>query len=136
MQLANSETEFVFVTTQEIEDLLSGWRSVAGVLRDEADERGAAIIERRARELADWFAAKGNETVSVADASEATRYSPDHLRRQLSSGDLKNVGERGRPRIRRSDLQPKRFQRLARSKSQSYDPIADVRALKEIRRGA
>jgi hypothetical protein len=136
MPRAKLGNEFVFVTTQEIEELLNRWRSLASALRDELDERGAAIIERRARELAEWFAAKGDEPVSVAEASEATGYTQDHLRRQLGSGELKNAGERGRPRIRRGEVQPKGFQRLARSKSQSYDPIADVRALNEIRRGA
>jgi hypothetical protein len=125
-----NEGEFVFVTAHEIDELVKRWRSLASVVRDELDERGAAIVERRTRELEELFMAKGNESVSAADASEATGYSQDHLRRQLGSG----AGERGRPRMRRGDLPPKGFRRLARSRSQSYDPIADVRALKKMAR--
>ena len=132
----NDENHFVFVTTEEIGEFLAGWRKLAATLRDELDERAAAGIERRARELEDWITAKGNEVVSVALASEATGYSPDHLRRQLSTGELRNAGERGNPRLRRSDLRPKGARRLAGVKRESYDPIADARSLKEIRRGA
>jgi hypothetical protein len=136
MPHGNADTGFVFLTRHEIDEFLKRWRSLAGLLRDELDERGAAIIERRACELENWVATKGNESVSVADASDATGYSPDHLRRQLSSGELQNAGERGKLRVRRADLRPKGGQRLARAKAETYDPIADVRALREIRRGA
>ena len=93
MPQPSNDGEFVFLTTGEIDELLTGWRQRAGILRDELDERGANIIEKRARELEEWFATKSNESVSVAEASDATGYSQDHLRRQLSSGELRNAGE-------------------------------------------
>jgi hypothetical protein len=132
--MPHDDRAFVFLATEEIEGFLKGWRSLATTLRTEFDERGAAVIERRAHELENWIAAKSEDAVSVADASDATGYSPDHIRRQLSSGNLPNVGEPGRPRIRRGDLRPKRGRKLAASAAESYDVAADVRALR-IRRG-
>ena len=136
MLRANDESHFVFLTSNEIEDFVKQWTSLAATLRAEFDERGAAITEKRARELQEWIAAKRDDTISVNEASAVSGFSTDHLRRQLGSGDLKNAGERGRPRIRRGEVRPKGFQRLARSNTKSYDPVADVRALEEIRRGA
>jgi hypothetical protein len=135
MLQTNSDCQYVFLSTGEIDELLAGWRARACALRDELDERGAALLERRAHELEAWFATKRSESVSVAEASDATGYSEDHLRRQLSSGELRNAGERGRPRLRRGDLRPKGGRRLARGKSASYDLGADARSL-GIRRGA
>ena len=131
----NDDNDFVFLTSDEINQFIDEWTSLAATLRSEFDERGAAIIEKRAREFQAWIGAKRDDLVSVNTASDASGFSADHLRRQLGLGDLKNAGERRRPRLRRGDLRPKGFQRLARSKSQSYDAIADARALKEIRRG-
>jgi len=88
--------------------------------------------ERFCREvLADFEAliiAEDDRLLTLADASEASGYSPDHLRRLHRQGAL--PGERRGRRIffRSADLprKPKsqRMQSLGR-----YDPVADARQL-------
>src|SRR6478609_4213440 len=135
MPRANENNHFLFLTEEEIGRFLTGWRELAATLREELDERGSALTEKRARELEEWLATKRGESVSIAEASDATGYSTDHLRRQLGTGELQNAGERGKPRVRRGDLRPKGGRRLAPAKGESYDPNADVRSLRN-RRGA
>src|SRR5689334_9564722 len=103
MPPADDDNRFVFLTSDEIDEFVKEWTSLAAALRSEFDERGAAITEKRARELQEWIAAKRDETISVNEASAVSGFSTDHLRRQLGSGDLKNAGDRGKSRIRRGD---------------------------------
>ena len=125
---------YVFITTAEVHVFLSSWRERAGVLRSEGDERGATLIERRANEVEAWLRGKADAALTPRSASEATGYSEDHIRRQLSHGELRNVGGKGKPLVRRGDLRPKRPSTLVETNTDAYDVDADVRSL-QIRRG-
>ena len=121
-----ADDAFVFFSFAEVRAFLSERRAEADILRRYLDDRGAALAEKFAIELED--------AVTVNDAAQATGFSADHIRRRLSNGELNNVGNPGKPAIRRGDLRPKRKKTLARENADSYDVAADVRALR-IRRG-
>jgi len=125
---------YVYLMTSEVRDFLAALREDATTLRRHFDERGAALTEKFAAELETFLRSKADDAVSVADAARASGLSEDHLRRQLSAGVLSNVGVPGKPRIRRSELRPKRKKSLARNDADSYDVAADVRSLR-VRRG-
>ena len=129
-----AENTYVFLTIGEVRAFVAQRRADAETLRRYCDERGAALAEAFTAELESFLRVKAEETVSVGDAAHATGFSADHLRRQLSTGELHNAGIPQKPAIRRSDLRPKRNKPLARENVESYDVAADVRALR-IRRG-
>jgi hypothetical protein len=128
------EDSYVFVTSAECDTFLSNWRGLAQTLRQEGDERGAALIDRRAAELDAWLHDQAGAAASVQTAAAATGYSEDHLRRQITRGEVPNVGVKHKPAIRRGDLRPKHARSLAPPGKQSYNANADIRLL-QIRRG-
>lgn len=129
-----ADDAFVFLSFAEVRAFLSERRVEANILRSNFDDRGAALTEKFAAELESFVQARADDSVTVNEASVATGFSTDHIRRRLSTGDLTNVGVAQRPAIRRGDLHPKRKKTLARESAGSYDVAADVRALR-IRRG-
>ena len=81
---------------------LEEWRAL-GVRVD-----GAKLAEEV---LADLHAIDGAaviEPLTLREASHVSGYSVDHLQRLVSGGQLVNIGRKGRPRVRRSDLPVKR----------------------------
>jgi len=129
----NNEVQYLFITKEEVERFVADWRRLANTLRSEFDERGASLIEKRAQEVESWFSSMAEDEITIGVASQATGYSADHLRRTIGSGELANAGVRGKPRVRRGDLRPKRIP-IATKDRTKYDVTADVRALR-VRRG-
>lgn len=64
-----------------------------------------------------------SESVSVQEAALLTGYTADALGRMLARGDLQNVGNKRRPRVRRMDLPAKPGYRR-RAASTDFDPAA------------
>jgi hypothetical protein len=89
--------------------LPDAWRGHAFDIRSYAPE-AAAIFGRCADDLARAFAQYDDDELTVVQASRESGLSTAHLYRALRSGALRNVGFRGRPRIRRADL-PRRVRR-------------------------
>jgi|GEM_PF-1631678 len=99
-----------------IEDLLEKWKDEGKLLRERyALDSAARICDAHVRELMEAIEAARNECLTVDEAAIETGYSPQHLRSLLSDGAIPNSGEKGRPRIRRSDL-PVRKVRTAAAK--------------------
>jgi hypothetical protein len=46
----------------------------------------------------------GVDMSPLANSFDDSRYSVEHLRKMVAPGTIPNAGEKGRPRIRRSDL--------------------------------
>lgn len=90
--------------------------------RARALEWAAAQVEATLRRLAD-------EALTLAEASQRSGYSPDHLGRLLRERRLPNAGRTGAPRIRAGDLPTRVVRRVAAPVSGGYDPVADARAL-------
>ena len=71
------------------------------------DERGATIPHRCATELFAAVRAYDDEELTITAASAASKYSCDHLRVLVASGEIPNAGRKGSPRIGRRDLPAK-----------------------------
>lgn len=82
--------------------LVKRWRDRAGELAPYAPA-AAEAFHKAAEELASAIG-DASDSVSLKEAHEIGGYSVDHLQRLVASGQLENVGKRGRPRIRRSDV--------------------------------
>lgn len=82
--------------------LLKRWRDRAAELAPFAPAAAVAFQEA-ANDLEAWDI-DTDASVSLKEAHEIGGYSVDHLQRLVSSEQLENVGRRGRPRIRRSDV--------------------------------
>jgi hypothetical protein len=112
-------------------DLLARWaqrRDEWRKLRVAVD--GATICEEVLEDLDALQRAEGEAVLKLADAAMVSGYSLDHLARLLRDGKLPNVGRKGAPRIRLTDL-PKRPQAtLAGRGPKSYDPGTDARSLR------
>lgn len=106
-------------------DLPTSWRTKAADLerfappaaeafRSAADELDAALIEA------------ADATLTLAEASQESGFSPRRLRELLSDGTIPQAGRKGSPRIKRADLPRKARSTPAAS---SYDAGADARQL-------
>ena len=87
-----------------LQALRETWLSEAETLERYRDERGAHLCRLHAQELEEAERTAGEELLTLAQASEVSGYSQDHLRHLITAGTIPNAGEKGRPRIRRADL--------------------------------
>lgn len=89
-------------------DLIAQWRNEAETLERCGHERTGKLIRRLAVEAEEALRDHSEETLTLAEAALESSYSNEHLRKMVASGTIPNAGERGRPRIRRSDLPARR----------------------------
>ena len=120
--------------------LVEAWRNEAATLRDRyADHRLATSVETHARELHEAMQLRAHIELTLQEASLESGYSVAHLRHLIASGELQNVGRRGRPRIRRGALpskpRTKRAQRGAAQPRTEFD-VSTLVADAVRRRGA
>lgn len=105
------------------ESLSDRWRQRADQLEPYAPAAATAF-----RACADEFDAQARHdaeaVLTIHEAAVASGYSPEHIRHQIAAGALKNVGKKGRPRVRAGDLPRK----AARAGS-VYDAGADALSL-------
>ena len=73
---------------------------------------GAALADEILTDLHDLSRANALVPVTLREASLISGYTVDHLQRLVASGQLENIGRKGRPRIRRGDLPAKPGHRL------------------------
>ena len=64
---------------------------------------GAALADQVIADLRE-IQASDADIVTLAEAHALGGYSVDHLQRLVSNGKIENMGRRGSPRIRRSDV--------------------------------
>jgi hypothetical protein len=86
---------------------------------------GAALAAEVIADIERLDSAAGDESLTLAQASDRCGYSTDHLSRLVREGKLKNLGRKGAPRVRAADLP----RRVAARSNRSYDPSADARSL-------
>ncbi len=87
------------------------------------------FLTEMAAKMRDGLAADDREMLTLSEAARRTGLSEDHLGRLVREGKVPNSGQKGRPRVRASDL-PRRTRRaFATSPQAAYDPDADARAL-------
>lgn len=86
-------------------DLPAAWRERAQLLREYGgDPPASKIWEKAAAELEDALHCLADETLNLTEAAKASGYSPDHLGQLVKRGKIRNLGRKGAPRVRRSDL--------------------------------
>ena len=85
-------------------DLVARWRSEAETVERCGHESTGKLIRRLSAEVEEALRHDQDETLTLAEAALESRYSIEHLRKMVAAGTIPNAGERGRPRIRRSDL--------------------------------
>ncbi len=84
--------------------LLIGWRERAAYLDQFGDPTSARLWRLAALELDAALKALGEETLTLVEAAALSGYSADHLGHLVRHGQLRNVGRKNAPRIRRADL--------------------------------
>ena len=89
-------------------DLPAVWRERANTLREFGDPNTARLWDIAAVELERAMELFAAETLSLTEAARVTGYSRDHLGSLVKRGKIANAGRTNAPRIRRSDLPPKK----------------------------
>lgn len=105
--------------------LATAWRARADELERFAPAAAIAFRECAA-ELEAQTRHDAEAILTLGEAALASGYSREHIRHQLAAGTIKNVGKKGRPRVRAGDL-PRKATRTATAKA--YDPGADALSL-------
>lgn len=104
------------------------WRAEAETMRRRgvmAD--GAALCEEILGDLESVLKSEGDQLLSLREAAAWSGYSADHLGRMIRTGEIRNAGRKGSPRIRACDL-PRR-PKAGPPRSGAYDPAADAREI-------
>lgn len=92
--------------------LIAAWLREATSLRERyADFRLASLAEAHARELREAVEQRNGSELTLQQAAAESGYSTAHLRHLIASGELLNVGRRGRPRVRRGALPTKPYRK-------------------------
>jgi hypothetical protein len=91
-------------SAQKILDLAAEWTARAAMMREYGAEAQAAAIEACAIELRDTVEAWQGEVLTLDQAVAESGYSYSTIQQKVASGEIRNVGTKGRPRVRRYDL--------------------------------
>jgi hypothetical protein len=89
---------------------------------------GRRLISEFLAELERLFREEESEMLTLEQAAEYSGYSADHIARSIRHGSIENVGQRGRPRVRRGDL-PRKSGAL---RNEMPDPILAVNTRRQI----
>ena len=85
-------------------DLPAEWRAKASELRRFGAEEAASALECCADDLEDYWRTWQTEPLTIEEAEAETGYAYSTLQQKVASGEIPNIGEPGRPRVRRADL--------------------------------
>jgi hypothetical protein len=96
--------------TATMDELTLRWRAEATILRSRSAGVQAEVLESCAAELEAWQKEKDLEALTLEQAVTESGYSYSALQKKIAAGELKNVGTKGSPRVRRGDL-PKKTKR-------------------------
>lgn len=101
------------------------WRQEAALLRRRGAGAQAVTLESCADELEAWEHRRTLETLTLEEAGQESGYSYSALEKMVRRGELENVGEKGRPRVRRGDL-PRKGRR--REQPELAGPVLEGRS--------
>lgn len=113
-----TRTEFIGKWAQRAEEL--------GRLSASVD--GRRLISEFLAELERLFREEESDILTLEQAAQYSGYSADHIGRSMRRGSIENVGERGRPRVRRGDL-PRKSGAL---RNEMHEPILAVNTRRQI----
>lgn len=86
--------------------LATRWRAAAAELRRYGADGEATALETCAAELEAEEREYLFETLTLEQAAEFAGCSYDTMSRRIRRGEIPNAGRKGKPRVRRSDIQP------------------------------
>ncbi len=93
-----------------LSELAERWRAEAALLHHRGAEAQAAVLDQCAAELEEAVRESQLEALTLREAEEESGYSYSALQKMVTKGELQNVGDRHRPRVRRRDL-PRKVRR-------------------------
>ena len=93
-----------------LSELAEQWRAEAEMIRRRGQEALAAMADSYADELEAALREHDLEALTLREAAEESGYSYSALQKMVTKGELQNVGDRHRPRVRRGDL-PRKVRR-------------------------
>jgi len=106
-------------------DLTDQWRAHAAALRRYGAESEARALEACAADLEERLREWQTEPLTLEAASDESGYSYSSLQQKVAAGEIRNVGDRGRPRLRRCDL-PRKAPKAFRLESGEPDLAGEV----------
>ena len=89
---------------QRLEGLTTEWKAHAAALRRYGAESEARALEACAAELEERLRDWQTEPLTLEAAAVESGYSYSSLQQKVAGGEIRNVGGKGRPRLRRCDL--------------------------------
>ena len=92
------------MSVKPLESLASEWRAEIERLRAWGANETATVLERCVNQLSDRMETWQDEELCLADASDESGYSVAHLRRLISQGALRDIGQDAPVLVRRGDL--------------------------------
>lgn len=101
-------------------DLPSHWCHEAELLRRRGQDALAAMADSYADELEAALREHDLEALTLQEAAVESGYSYSALQKMVAKGELPNLGDKHRPRVRRGDL-PRKAGRLG-SERQDVEP--------------
>ena len=92
------------MNTGPLLDLASRWREEAETFGSYGADSLATACEKHADELEAAIGAARIEAVTLEEATELGGYSYSHLQHLVAKGEIRNLGSKGSPRIRRCEV--------------------------------
>ncbi len=84
--------------------LTSRWRALAEQMRSLGAVAQATTLEHCADDLEETWRVWQEEPLTLDEAAEESGYTYSSLQKRVASGEIRNVGEPGAPRVQRADL--------------------------------
>jgi len=85
-------------------DLASEWRAKAKDVRRYGAEEAASTLEACADDLEETWRVWQTEPLTLEEAEAETGYAYSTLQQKVASGEIPNIGDPRKPRVRRADL--------------------------------
>jgi hypothetical protein len=111
--------------------LTTEWRAHAAALRRYGAESEACALEVCAAELEERLREWQTEPLTLETAADESGYSYSSLQQKVAAGEIRNAGDKGRPRLRRCDL-PRKVPREKRSLATGEPDLAGEVLLERV----
>lgn len=119
---------------KDARDLITRWTARrAELAKLHALVEGSLLVDEILSDLEQLAASSDEEGLTLSQASGRCGYTADSLSRLIRQGKLTNIGRRGAPRVRASELPKRPAVKLAGNSAHGYDAETDARLLR-IRR--
>lgn len=115
-------------------EIISRWTTRRDELRSlRASVDGGTLCDEVLADL-ERLSRSDEEGLTLAQAARRSGYTSDHIGRLVRDGKLKNVGRKHAPRVLVSELPQRSTVQIASARNPAYDPDADARSLRAVRR--